>query len=94
MLVDLELAKRHLRIDTDHSDEIVARRIDQASAIVRDYLKVDADEWDIDDTSAATLPFDVEAAVLLVIEALMDGHEPLSQTVKDLLHRHRDPALT
>ena len=93
MLVDIETAKRHLRIDTDDSDENLARKIEQASAIVRDYLKVDDDEWDIDDTSASVLPYEVEAAVLLVMEALYDGTEPLSQAVKDLLHRHRDPAL-
>ena len=94
MLIDLDSAKRHLRITNDAQDERVHSKVVQASAIVRDYLKVDADEWDIDDTSAAVLPYEIEAAALLVLEALHDGStEPLSDAVKSLLHRHRDPAL-
>ena len=93
MLVDLETVKGHLRKDFADGDENLVRKIRQGSAIVRDYLKVSEDEWDADDTEADPLPYDIEAAVLLVIEALYLGTEPLSQTVKDLLHRHRDPAL-
>jgi hypothetical protein len=38
-LVDLEDAKRHLRITDDTQDADVALKIDQASAIILDYLK-------------------------------------------------------
>lgn len=93
MLIDLETAKSHLRIDGDDSDDNLYRKMRQASAIVLDYLKVSEDEWDIYDTEADPLPDEIEAATLLVIESLFDGTEPLSDTVKSLLHRHRDPAL-
>jgi hypothetical protein len=92
-LVDLETAKGHLRMDEDHADDVIYSKIAQASAIVIGYLKKDPDIWDIDSTESEPIPKVVEAAVLLIMEALFDGTEPLSQTVKDLLHRHRDPAL-
>ena len=94
MLTDLETVKGHLRLDDDASDEILFRKMQQASAIVVDYLKIEDDVYDIDDTSALPIPPEVEAAVLLVVEALYDGAtDPLSETIKSLLHRHRDPAL-
>jgi hypothetical protein len=94
MLVDLEKAKGHLRMDDDAADDIIASKIEQASAILINYLKVDADVWDQDSTESVPVPLTVEAAVLLATEALFDGGEPLSQTVKDLVHRYRDPALS
>ena len=93
MLVDLETAKGHLSMDEDAADDIIVSKIEQASAILINYLKVDADLWDQDSTESDPVPLTVVAAVLLVTEALFDGHEPLSQTVKDLVHRLRDPAL-
>lgn len=92
MLVDLITAKQHLRMDGDDADEneIIARKIEQAGAVLRDYLKVDEDMWDGD---SEEVPLVVEAAVLLITEALFDGTEPLSPTVKNLVHRFRDPAL-
>lgn len=92
-LVDLPTAKEHLKVDDDAADVNIAKKIDQASAIVVDYLKLaDPDQWDIDSTESEAVPPVVEAAILLVLEALFDGGEPLSQTVRDLLHRYRDPA--
>lgn len=93
-LVDLETAKAHLRLDSDDADEIVATKLTQASAFVIDYCKVDDELWDQDSTESVPVPGAVEAATLLVLEALFDGTaEPLSDAVKSLLHMHRDPAL-
>lgn len=92
-LVDIEKAKSHLRMDDDYADDIIMSKIEQASSIIVNYLKVDEDLWDQDSSESVALPLTVEAAVLLVVEALFDGAEPLSQTVKDLVHRYRDPAL-
>lgn len=93
MLVNLELARSHLRLDDDAADDLIVRKIEQASDVVIDYCKVDDEMWDPDSTESVALPGEVEAAVLLVLEALFDGGEPLSDAVKSLLHRHRDPAL-
>jgi hypothetical protein len=93
-LVDLETAKRHIRMDEDFADDVIYSKIEQASAIIVDYLKLDdPDIWDIDSTESEEIPKVVEAATLLIIEALFDGSDPLSDTVKNLVHRYRDPAL-
>jgi hypothetical protein len=84
-LVDIEMAKSHLRIDSDASDEIISFKIDQASSIILDYLKIDE--------PPDPLPDLVQAATLLCVEALFDGGDPLNDTVKALLHRKRDPEL-
>ena len=94
MLVDLDKAKGHLNMDHDAADEVIYSKIEQASDIIVNYLKLeDPDLWDPDNTEGETLPPTVEAAVLLVVQALFDGGDPLSQTVRDLVHRYRDPAL-
>ena len=90
MLVDLITAKHHLRMDGDDADEIIVSKVEQAGAVLRDYLKVDEDMWDGD---SEEVPLVVEAAVLLITDALFHGTEPLSPTVKNLVHRFRDPAL-
>lgn len=86
-LVDIDMVKQHLRYGSDDTaaDETISFKIDQASAIVLDYLKVD----ELPDPP----PEFVQAATLLCIEALYDGGDPLSETIKALLHRSRDPEL-
>lgn len=86
-LVNIDAAKRHLRIDSAFTadDERVSEKLEQASGIVLDYCKVTS--------MSSPPPQHVQAATLLVLEALFDGTaEPLSQAVKDLLHREWDPA--
>lgn len=85
-LVDIDVVKKHLRYDADFTDadETISIKIDQASSIILDYLKVD----DLD-----PVPEFVQAATCLSVEALFDGGDPLSDTVKALLHRSRDPEL-
>ena len=92
-LVSLEKAKRHLRIDNTDHDEDIANKVAQASAIVMDYLKLTAvpATW-------PTVPFVVEAAVLVVLGELFQKREAgdvdvISQGVQALLARQRDPAL-
>lgn len=71
-------------MDADDADEVIVSKIEQASAIVLDYLKVEEEPDPV--------PKFVEAATLLVVEALFDGGDPLSDVVVRLLHRYRDPA--
>jgi hypothetical protein len=85
-MIDIEMAKIHLRVDITDDDERIQFKIEQASSIVLDYLK-------LQEAPSPVPPF-VQAATLLVLEALFDGaSDPLSDTVTRLLHRYRDPAL-
>lgn len=95
MLVDLETTKRHLRRDDDDDDDRIVRTIRRASAIVLDFLKISDDSYSGTDGNLADVLLIVEQATLLVIENLYDHPEqdPLSEAVRSILHRMRDPAL-
>jgi hypothetical protein len=98
-LLTFDEAKAHLRVlDSGHDAEI-QRKLAQASAIVRDYLKADADPaWD-----AATTPLPVQAATLLLLTSLYehrgDDGAPSDYAaatwgeVERLLVRFRSPAI-
>lgn len=97
--VTVERAKSHLNIDHDSDDTLLQSMILQGSAIVADYLKIGEDVYDVLG-SPSGVPYVIEAATLLVIGSLYenrdgseDAPQPLSQAVKDLLHRQRDPAI-
>ena len=96
-VLTLELAKAHLRKTTDEQDDLIMRLLNEARDIVLDYLKLDADTYeDETDTGLHTVPNIVCAAILRVLEALYAGNhdeQVLSQAVRDVLHRSRDPAL-
>lgn len=96
-LVTFDQAKAHLAVDHNEDDTLIQVFVDAASDIVLDYLKKTVEDLP---GSPSEVPPTIEAATLLVIGALYenrDGAEnapqPLSQAVKDLLHRYRDPAL-
>lgn len=95
-LVAFDRAKKHLRVtDNDHDEEIQSK-LDQASDIITDYLKAQADPtWNED-----TAPGRVQSAVLLMLGHL-DGNrgqdlradEDVWKAIERLLMRVRDPAL-
>lgn len=102
MLISLDSAKRHLVIDHDDLDETIEDKINESSAIVLDYLKLPETEWQTTSGEPADVPFVIQAAVKLVLGALWENREgndyallpqPLSDNVKNLLHRYRDPAM-
>lgn len=93
MLVDVETAKRHLRITDTANDADVEDKVTQASGIVADYCKRDLSAFAIDGSSADELPAPIKSAVLFATQALFDGGDPLNETIKALLHRQRDPAM-
>lgn len=73
LLVTLEEAKRHLRIDTDADDLDLTLKLYAASAAVLTYLKSGADAFtdsagDVIEDSAGPVgvPFQVQAATLLM----------------------------
>lgn len=93
MLVTMDQAKLHLHAGEgdDVTDANIAMKLEQAEGIVLDYLKLTDHGW-----TAVTVPFQVHAAILKVLEALHDGPadmDPITPAVVSLLMRDRDPAL-
>ena len=64
-LVSLEDAKGHLKIGHEYEDSDILAKLDQAEAIVLDYLEVESDLWD-----ASTVPQDVVAGILRMFTRL------------------------
>lgn len=111
-LVSIRQARHHLRVtfDETNTEQIydLEQKIQQASAIIFDYLKIpipeqtspeeDSPTYDYWSSVPTAIPYDVKAATLLVVSELWENreattHDCLSPAVKSLLHRHRDPAL-
>jgi hypothetical protein len=99
-LVTFDQAKEHLQVDHDEDDAKIEFIRQQASHIVLDYLKAEEGTYQDSSEEPVDVPGAVEAATLLVCGALYENRDgsdkessPLSQAVKDLLHRYRDPAL-
>jgi hypothetical protein len=95
-LVTVDEARRHLRLTASNMEDAdvaadVASKAQAATEIVIDYLKRPDHGW-----TEETTPFMVKSAILLVLGALFDdreGGDPLSDAVKSLLWRSRDPTL-
>ena len=99
-LIGLDEAKSHLQMDHDLDDDEIERKLSEAQEIVLDYLKLPSDSYTDTAGDPVNVPPVVISAVKLVLGALyenregnLDGPQPLSQAVKDLLHRLRDPAM-
>lgn len=95
MLVTLDQVKAHLDYElsfTERDDDLTLK-LEQASAIVLDYIKVADDYWQDSNGVPVGVPPLITAAVLIVVDALFEKKEPLSQAVMDLVHRYRDPAM-
>jgi len=100
-LVAFETARAHLGVTDTAHDALIQSKLDQASAIVRDYLKASADPaWPWDETTA---PLPVQAATERLLAGLYehrgDAMAPddvdgaLWEAVARLLVRFRHPAL-
>jgi hypothetical protein len=97
-LITLEQAKAHLRVVSVDEDDDIDRKIEQAGAIVLDYLKGQAvSGWN---DGSVTVPRVVEAATLVMLTHLyenrgddMTADEDAWKAVERLLMRFRDPAL-
>lgn len=99
-LITLDIAKQHLRVDTDDEDNDISLKIKQASAVIVSYCasNPDAQTWDAD-----TVPFDAQIACLLLVaqfssvreagDFTSDAANYLPTSVMALLSRLRDPAL-
>lgn len=103
MLVTLQQAKDHLRIDHDAEDNDLTLKIHAASGAVARYLKIPSSFF-ADETALTTdTPFEIQAAVLIMLGILYrdrDGTEMekwnygyLPHVVTSLLYSYRDPAV-
>lgn len=100
-LVSLGQAKGHLRVQTAAEDEDIYRKTEQASALVVGRCNSTAWWRAITPTwTEETVPFEVQAAILLVLAHLhehrgddMDGDEKLWQAVDRLIALRKDPVL-
>ena len=83
VLVSLEQAKGHLRITTPDGhpdDEDIQLKLDQAEAIIRDYIKkADDPAW-----TAETAPPMIGAAILLMLGELYEHRGDLQENNADL----------
>lgn len=97
LLVPLSVAKLHLReTDTVTSIETISK-VEQASAIIYDYLKGRAVAGWLD--GSVTVPKPIEAATLLLLVHLnenrgdnMQADRQVWEAIERLLIRFRDPA--
>lgn len=93
MIVTLEMVKQEVGRRDDFHDELLDRKLTEAEAIVIDYLKVAEDAYG--GAGSNDFPTVVAAAVINISRILYEhpDDDPLSEAVKNILHRLRDPAL-
>lgn len=100
-LVTLATARKHLRPSSTDEDSDVLLKLSQAEAIVLDYLNTTATWRAVTVTwTDATVPRQVEAAILLVLTHLYENRgdnmapdAALWEAVRRLVDRTRDPVL-
>jgi hypothetical protein len=99
-IITLAQAKGHLRIDHSEQDDVLREVIDDAEALVFDYLHLDVSAFAPDQPwDAATLPLVIRRAIYLTIgylwipglgdNAAKTEHWPTPE-IKGLLMRFRD----
>lgn len=96
-LVTPAQVKAHLLIDHDEDDQKIDEITIDASEMMLNYLKKPIDYWQNTAQEPVGVPGSVRAATLKVAAALYEnrdgsGTPALSQDVKDMVHRYRDPA--
>lgn len=100
-LVTLDTARTHLRSTSTDEDSDILLKLTEAEAIVLDFLNT-TETWRTVTAmwTAATLPRQVEAAILLVLAHLYEqrGEDMASdaavwESVRRLVERTRDPVL-
>jgi hypothetical protein len=102
-MIDLAVAKVHLRIDHDDDDADIQNKLDQAGAIVFDYIKRTPGEGDPIWTPSDRDLLILDTATLMMLSKLYDdrnvGEEDseiatgyLPKQITAILERLRDPA--
>lgn len=105
MFITLEQAKRQLRVDDDADDADITEKVEEASDLVRGYLKSTADAF-LDEAGnpvPGKIPYSVKAATKMMLGYLYSQRDNdqdrefeqgmLPRPVTALLYHLRDPAL-
>lgn len=88
-LITLSVAKEHLRIKHDDANADILTKLEQATALIVRKLDTAADPaW-----TPATLPFDVQASVLLVLGHLWGNRGDADLAVDEALWKAIDRLL-
>lgn len=89
-LISMDEAKMHLRIDDLESDADIETKAVMATAIIVDYIKNPDHGWTVE-----TVPQVIKVAVLLMLAQLFSDREnaTITDPIKNLLHRQRDPSI-
>lgn len=101
-LITLEQAATHLRITGSEYADDLELKIEQASALVIQYLKREDHEWTVETDPADDLEFAIVQAAILEVLANLWGDRgdrekpsdgPVTDRVKRALSMMRDPSL-
>lgn len=87
-LVSVETVKTYLRLVGPDYDAELGLKVVAATAIVIDYIKRPDHAW-----TQVDVPDVIMAAICEVVGNLMDERQALTEDVKALLWRFRDPAI-
>jgi hypothetical protein len=104
MIVSLQEAKDHLRIDNDAEDADLTLKIQASSQIILDYLRKSESDYGEDSDGILETPTSVKMACLILVGILYrdrDGEESknwnqgyLPFSVTALIYQLRNPALS
>ena len=99
MIVSLEEAKTHLRIQHDEEDALIVGLIQQAQTAAQDFCRVSFEPYIDDAGHEAEVPGPVKLAVLLMVGYFYEHREAedgasyrtMRRAFTTLLYPHRDP---
>ena len=99
MIVSLEEAKTHLRIQHDEEDTLIVGLIQQAQTAAQDFCRVSFEPYVDDAGNEADVPGPVKLAVLLMVGYFYEHREAedgasyrtMRRAFTTLLYPHRDP---
>lgn len=103
MIITLQEAKEHLRIDHDAEDADLTLKIEAASRMILEYVKRSESDYDEDSDGILEVPYTMKMACLIMVGILYrdrDGTESdkwqqgfLPFSVTALIYNLRDPSL-
>lgn len=99
MIVSLEEAKAHLRIQHDEENQLIEGLIQQAQAAAQDFCRVSFEPYLDDEGNEADAPGPVKLAVLLMVGYFYEhreaedgaGFRTMRRAFMTLLYPYRDP---